>query len=111
MMIKKYIMKFPSLVKLPKNKKFNVKPRHYDPIKDDIEQRVSKIKNEKKKKLFINKFDNPTELEILKPGNLQLLLFLLLSLVFIGWLYYGNIIFILLVIIPLIYFYKLNKKN
>jgi len=104
-------MKFPSLVKLPKNKKFNVKPRHYDPIKDDIEQRVSKIKNEKKKKLSINKFDNPTELEILKPGNLQLLLFLLLSLVFIGWLYYGNIIFILLVIIPLIYFYKLNKKN
>tara|TARA_B100000965_G_scaffold400197_1_gene421667 strand:- start:367 stop:681 length:315 start_codon:yes stop_codon:yes gene_type:complete len=104
-------MKFPSLVKLPKNKKFNVKPRHYDPIKDDIEQRISKIKNEKKKKLFINKFDNPTELEILKPGNLQLLLFLLLSLVFIGWLYYGNIIFILLVIIPLIYFYKLNKKN
>ena len=104
-------MKFPSLIKLPKNKKFNVKPRHYDPIKDDIEQRVSKIKNEKKKKLFINKFDNPTELEILKPGNLQLLLFLLLSLVFIGWLYYGNIIFILLVIIPLIYFYKLNKKN
>ena len=104
-------MKFPSLVKLPKNKKFNVKPRHYDPIKDDIEQRVSKIKNEKKKKLFINKFDNPTELEILKPGNLQLLLFLLLSLVFIGWLYYGNIIFVLLVIIPLIYFYKLNKKN
>ena len=104
-------MKFPSLVKLPKNKKFNVKPRHYDPIKDDIEQRVSKIKNEKKKKLSINKFDNPTELEILKPGNLQLLLFLLLSLVLIGWLYYGNIIFILLVIIPLIYFYKLNKKN
>ena len=104
-------MKFPSLVKLPKNKKFNVKPRHYDPIKDDIEQRVSKIKNENKKKLFINKFDNPTELEILKPGNLQLLLFLLLSLVFIGWLYYGNIIFILLVIIPLIYFYKSNKKN
>jgi len=104
-------MKFPSLVKLPKNKKFNVKPRHYDPIKDDIEQRISKIKNEKKKKLFINKFDNPTELEILKPGNLQLLLFLLLSLVFIGWLYYGNIIFILLVIIPLIYFYKSNKKN
>ena len=104
-------MKFHSLVKLPKNKKFNVKPRHYDPIKDDIEQRVSKIKNEKKKKLSINKFDNPTELEILKPGNLQLLLFLLLSLVFIGWLYYGNIIFILLVIIPLIYFYKLNKKN
>ena len=43
-------MKFPSLIRLPKNKKFNVKPRHYDPIKDDIDQRVSKIQNEKKKK-------------------------------------------------------------
>ena len=30
-------MKFPSLIRLPKNKKFNVKPRHYDPIKDDID--------------------------------------------------------------------------
>ena len=39
-------MKFPSLIRLPKNKKFSVKPRHYDPVKDDIEQRVSKIKNE-----------------------------------------------------------------
>ena len=51
-------MKFPSLIRLPKNKKFNVKPRHYDPIKDDIDQRVSKIKNEKRERKFINKFDN-----------------------------------------------------
>ncbi len=109
--IKKNIMKFPSLIRLPKNKKFNVKPRHYDPIKDDIDQRVSKIKNEKKKKTFINKFDNQNEKEILKPGNLQLFLFLFLSIIFIGWLYYGNKIFVLLVVIPLIYFYKLKRKN
>ena len=38
--------------KTSKNKKFNVKPRHYDPIKDDIDQRVSKIKNEKKKNVY-----------------------------------------------------------
>ena len=104
-------MKFPSLIRLPKNKKFNVKPRHYDPIKDDIDQRVSKIKNEKKKKTFINKFDNRNEKGILKPGNLQLFLFLFLSIIFIGWLYYGNKIFVLLVVIPLIYFYKLKRKN
>jgi len=104
-------MKFPSLIRLPKNKKFNVKPRHYDPIKDDIEQRVSKIQNEKKKKSFSNKFDYRNQNEILKPGSLQLFLFVFLSLIFIGWLNYGNKIFVLLVTIPLIYFYKKNKKN
>ena len=65
----------------------------------------------RKKKTFINKFDNQNEKEILKPGNLQLFLFLFLSTIFIGWLYYGNKIFVLLVVIPLIYFYKLKRKN
>ena len=104
-------MKFPSLIRLPKNKRFNVNPRHYDPIKDDIEQRVSKIKNEKNKKMLINKFNHQNEKEILNPGSLQLFLFLFLSLIFVGWLYYGNKIFVLLVVIPLIYFYKLKRKN
>ena len=65
----------------------------------------------RKKKTLINKFDNQNEKEILKPGNLQLFLFLFLSIIFIGWLYYGNKIFVLLVVIPLIYFYKLKRKN
>ena len=65
----------------------------------------------RKKKTFINKFNNQNEKEILKPGNLQLFLFLFLSIIFIGWLYYGNKIFVLLVVIPLIYFYKLKRKN
>ena len=103
-------MKIPSLVKLPKNKKFNFGPRHYDSVKEDVEQRISKIKNEKKENLSYDLFKRKEKDGILKPGNLQFFLFLLLSIISIGWLFYGNIIFILFSIIPLIYFLKLNKK-
>ena len=103
-------MKFPSLIRLPKNKKFNFEPRHYDSIKEDVEQRISKIKNENKKNLSHSLFRNKEEKGIFKPGNLQLYLFLLLTIISIGWIFYGNIIFILFLIIPLIYFLKLNKK-
>ena len=41
-------MKFPSLIRLPRNKKFKFGARHYDPIKEDLEQRISKIQNDKK---------------------------------------------------------------
>ena len=40
-------MGFFSFLHLPKNKAFNFQPRYYDPIKEDIEQRVQMIKNEK----------------------------------------------------------------
>ena len=36
-----------SFLHTPKNKVFNFQPRYYDPIKEDIEQRVQLIKNEK----------------------------------------------------------------
>jgi hypothetical protein len=39
-------MKLPSLIKTPNNQKFAVKPRYYDPIKEDIENRTSRIKAE-----------------------------------------------------------------
>ena len=39
-------MKIPSFIRLPKNKRFNFEPRYYDPIKEEIEERTSRIKNE-----------------------------------------------------------------
>lgn len=39
-------MKLPSLTKKPKYQRFHVEPRYYDPIKEDIEQRTSRIKSE-----------------------------------------------------------------
>lgn len=39
-------MKFPSLFKTPKYQRFNIEPRYYDPIKEEMEQRTSQIKRE-----------------------------------------------------------------
>ena len=104
-------MKFPSLIKIPRNKKFNFEPRHYDPTKEDLEQRISKTKNNKKENFSYNLFKSKEENSFLKPRNLQLFLMLLFSIISIGWLFYGNIIFILFLIIPLIYFFKSIKRT
>jgi hypothetical protein len=40
-------MKFiPSLTRLPKYQKFHIKPRYYDPVKEDIQERTSRIKRD-----------------------------------------------------------------
>jgi hypothetical protein len=39
-------MKIPSIVKLPKHKRFEYVPRYYDPIKDEINQKIAQAKRE-----------------------------------------------------------------
>lgn len=39
-------MKLPSIVKLGKYHRFNITPRHYDPIKEEIEERTSAIRRQ-----------------------------------------------------------------
>lgn len=41
-------MKLPSLVRVPKYRRFNFEPRHYDPIKDELKNRTERIRNELK---------------------------------------------------------------
>ncbi len=42
-------MRLPSFIKLPNNRRFKFAPRHFDPIKDELYQRVSESKNTNKK--------------------------------------------------------------
>jgi hypothetical protein len=37
-------MKFPSIFRTAQPQRFNIIPRHYDPVKEEIEMRTSKIK-------------------------------------------------------------------
>lgn len=37
-------MKLPSIIKIPSYQRFNYEPRHYDPIKEDIEERRKRIR-------------------------------------------------------------------
>ena len=39
-------MKLPSIVRVSKPRRFDITPRHYDPIKEEIEQRTLAIKKE-----------------------------------------------------------------
>lgn len=39
-------MKLPSIVRIAKPQRFNITPRHYDPIKEEIEQRTQAIRRE-----------------------------------------------------------------
>ena len=99
-------MRLPSFIKLPNNRKFKFSARHYDPIKDDLDQRISKAKNTKKK--YFNRNRKPNEVN---ASKLQLFIALFLSLLIFGWLYIGNTIFIFLLLIPLLFIYKKIFKN
>lgn len=39
-------MKFPSIFRVSQPQRFDIKPRYYDPVKEEIEQRTSRIKKE-----------------------------------------------------------------
>lgn len=104
-------MKLPSFIRLPKSRKFNFDPRHYDAIRDDVEQRVSEIKNNVKSK---NKgyFDYKRKSDVVSGSKLQLMIALFLSFFIFGWLYIGNKIFIFTTLIPLWYIInKMRKKQ
>lgn len=98
-------MRLPSFIKLPNNRKFKFSARHYDPIKDDLDQRVSISKNSKKK--YFNR-NTSNGINTLK---LQLIIAFFLSFLIFGWLYIGNTIFIFFLLIPLWFFYKKLSKS
>ena len=99
-------MRLPSFIRLPHNRKFKFSPRHYDPIKDDLDQRISESKNIKKK--YFKKFRKSSEIS---SSRLQIIIAFILSFFIFGWLYIGNKIFIFMVLIPLWFLYKkLSEK-
>ncbi len=102
-------MKFPSLIRLPRNKRFNFEPRHYDPIKEDIENRIAQIKSEMDdeeaqpfQSSISGAFRRSTRsVDNSRPALLQLIIFTALLGACVAWLIYGNIVlYILAAFIP-----------
>ncbi len=101
-------MKFPSLSKIPRHKRFNFEPRYYDPVKEDIKNRTERIREELKhesirshREHIKNAFAR-RERSNIATNFMQLLLILILLSTFAGWLMYGNVaLYIFLVIFPL----------
>lgn len=50
-------MKFPSLFKTSAPQRFDIKPRYYDPIKEELEERTARIKKELEEEGLISQQD------------------------------------------------------
>jgi hypothetical protein len=109
-------MKFPSLSRMPRHKRFNFEPRYYDPIKEDIQNRTERIKGEIKhtspsafREHIKSAYANRARRE--KSTNfMQLLLILILLGSFFGWIFYGNVVLYAFIVIFPIYIFLRTRK-
>jgi len=93
-------MKLPSIIKIPSYQRFNFEPRHYDPIKEDIDGRVQRIKRiiavDKKTGKFSSRERLAGAFERRVPHDsnspfLRLIIGVILFSGVVGFLYFGNI--------------------
>lgn len=114
-------MKFPTLTRLPNNRRFNIEPRYYDPIKEDIEERTSRIKQEisqlreggssQQGSGIAGSFSRRANYT--KNANILQMIILISLIIFIGgYLLYGNDIFyIFVLIVPIYFFIRIRKYS
>ena len=109
-------MKLPSLSRLPKNKRFNFQPRYYDPIKEEIEERTSRIRKELGdsdeyfREHISNAFRRRARTEK-TSGIMQFIFIISFIVIFFGYIYLGNQIFYLfLLLIPLYIWMKRRNR-
>jgi len=123
------MVKFPSIIKLPRSKTFSFTPRHYDPIKDEIAERTERIKKEMALEEGVQNdgtqsrhYSSPNISFRKKQRSnnfaslLQLIIASLLGGLVIGWLYYGNVVFYSLFLVFPVYIYfrfrgRIGKRN
>lgn len=108
-------MKFPSIVKIPNNKRFNFEPRYYDPIKEEIAERTERIRQELAGKdlgyvpsriVFERK-----QRAGLNTSYLQLAIAVAIGVSVVGWIYYGNIVlYALWLFVPYYLFFRFRNR-
>ena len=97
-------MKFPSIFRIPSHQRFHFEPRYYDPIKEDLEQRRSRISKEMEegnpldseymsqiKGNFTGRFYKRTT-GTTSAGLLQFFIMVMLFGGIFGYIYFGEII-------------------
>jgi hypothetical protein len=115
-------MKLPSLIRLPNHTRFNITPRYYDPVKEEIEERISKIKAdmEREKELEESGINSSAISGSFKAKSKiggssnasarQFIIALILMGTAFGWLYLGNSIFYMVTIaFPIFIHFKLKN--
>ncbi|MDQ3393555.1 MAG: hypothetical protein M3512_05515 [Bacteroidota bacterium] len=107
-------MKIPSLTRMPQYKRFNITPRYYDPIKEDIDNRTERIKNEMSLANRTAEIRSGLQKDFLRQERAsrkatvtQLLIIVLLIGTGAGWLMYGNNVFYyFLIFVPFYIFFR-----
>ena len=118
-------MRYLSILRIAKHQRFHIEPRHYDEVKEDLEQRTSRIKQELKldrrerregvsgsvEHSRINgAFSKRSRIETGKTGFLRFAIIVYLFGGFVGYLYLGNIaLYGMLSVIPVYYFLRWRK--
>lgn len=112
-------MKIPSIIKTPRHNRFNFEPRHYDPVKEEIEEKIRAYKANK----ALNKSERNTssisaafskrQRKNSTASAIQLIIAIVLMVTCVGWLFYGNQIFYSYLLLSPIYFYWRfkNRRN
>ena len=111
-------MKIPTLTRLPNYQKFNFEPRYYDPVKEDIEERTSRIKQELRQRSSLASGQPSTiqgsftrRASYNKSSNmLQGIIMITLYTLIFGYLYFGNSIFYVLLLLGPAYMYFRFKQ-
>ena len=129
-------MKFPSIFRTSSHQRFDIKPRYYDPVKEEIEQRTARIKHELLEEGLINEENNPSghgvnirgsfsSYRSIKPRQgsvfnstaiIRTLLFLGMVTAAFGYIYIGPEIFTYLAYLAIIagaiyFFFRIKNKS
>ena len=106
-------MKIPSLTPLPNHRRFHIEPRYYDPIKEDIAARTSRIEQEirqvsspaaQQRRSLEGAFGRTAQQRSQSASGLQFVIMLVLFTVIFGYIYYGNVVLYGLILTAPVYF-------
>lgn len=110
-------MKFPSFIKVPRARGFQMEPRYYDPVKEEIKERTERIRREMKGESAGAYQPGRISFErraTQAPNSslLQLAIASILGLGVIGWLYLGNdILHALWLAVPVYLYFRFKKPS
>jgi len=111
-------MKIPSIIKIPKHQRYTVTPRYYDPVKEEIEQRTSRIKKEMQNEekggdydsAIIGTFSSKRAHAEKSSSYFQFILIIDLLASFIGYLHWGDVaIYFLLASLFFLIYLKIRR--
>jgi len=104
------------LFRIPKHQQFHIQPRYYDPVKEEVKERIERIKQQMENGEHEN--CQPTRMEFkrrTKPTSgtslLQLGIAAVLGVLTIGWLYIGNEIFYYATCIAILFYLFYRLRN